>query len=412
MPAPVELSLASLLPTVAFLPPDLISLANSLLSQSRSKAASLSRDEEIARTYACCHIACKRLENRLELEIGKPSPPVAPRVYNKLYGYLDGVLGRVNAGGKGGGTPTRTPRKDVRSTSGNNTPGKENRTSVRTPTTNAIPSNAGTKRSHEETTDQHDIPGFAMPLARAVCKAIRAPAAAPHVLVGATAAVKELRGRVARREDGSNRKRRKTPQSAKSTRPTRSEEAEETVIAEGKWPALLVALCLLTAEKMKDQEDADMRKEAISAAKDACREKTVDTDLRSIGKDVDFYRLEAEDSGWLDMEWFSNVPEDIISAENDVDDAMDVDEDEVEEDVSTPMKKKKQPHKTPLRRKEKHGGKTADDLDVVGPAGLLPGLGTMFQPAIDWLSEERRRDFAQWEKGIMKEIIAVEQKAC
>lgn len=45
----------------SFLPAELISLAGSLLAHSRSKAASLKAEEEIARTYACAHLACERL---------------------------------------------------------------------------------------------------------------------------------------------------------------------------------------------------------------------------------------------------------------------------------------------------------------------------------------------------------------
>ena len=49
------------------LPPDLIELALSLLAQSRNKASSLKAEEEIARSYACAHIACERYEHRYNL---------------------------------------------------------------------------------------------------------------------------------------------------------------------------------------------------------------------------------------------------------------------------------------------------------------------------------------------------------
>lgn len=39
---------------------ELAKLASSLLVQSRSKASTLKADEEIARSYACAHIACER----------------------------------------------------------------------------------------------------------------------------------------------------------------------------------------------------------------------------------------------------------------------------------------------------------------------------------------------------------------
>lgn len=58
---PVEQALATLLPTHADdLPPELLSLALSLVAQSRSYSTSLKPEEEIARPYACAEIACKR----------------------------------------------------------------------------------------------------------------------------------------------------------------------------------------------------------------------------------------------------------------------------------------------------------------------------------------------------------------
>lgn len=58
---PVEQALTTLLPTHANdLPPELLSLALSLVAQSRSFSASLKPEEEIARPYACAEIACRR----------------------------------------------------------------------------------------------------------------------------------------------------------------------------------------------------------------------------------------------------------------------------------------------------------------------------------------------------------------
>jgi hypothetical protein len=57
----VEHDLLSLIPAIELpLPQELISLTISLLAQSRSKAANLKKDEEIARGYACANIACER----------------------------------------------------------------------------------------------------------------------------------------------------------------------------------------------------------------------------------------------------------------------------------------------------------------------------------------------------------------
>lgn len=61
MSRPIEQALLSLLPTQnANLPPSLVELASSLLAQSRNKASTLKAEEEVARTYACAHLACDR----------------------------------------------------------------------------------------------------------------------------------------------------------------------------------------------------------------------------------------------------------------------------------------------------------------------------------------------------------------
>lgn len=92
-----------------------------------------------------------------------------------------------------------------------------------------------------------------------------------------------------------------------------------------------------------------------------------------------------------------------IVAEDVPEDVEEEPEDEDDEDVDVAAVKR--PAKTPLRRKEKHV-----DVDDLGAAGLLPGLGTMFQPAVDWLSDDRRSDYARWKKTILREVAAVEAK--
>ncbi len=57
----IEQALTSLVPTFNASPPEqVLRLAASLLAQSRTKASNLKPDEEIARLYACTHLACER----------------------------------------------------------------------------------------------------------------------------------------------------------------------------------------------------------------------------------------------------------------------------------------------------------------------------------------------------------------
>ena len=43
--------------------------------------------------------------------------------------------------------------------------------------------------------------------------------------------------------------------------------------------------------------------------------------------------------------------------------------------------------------------------------GLLPGLGTMMQDRVDWLSEDRREDYVEWKAEMMARIEQVERTA-
>lgn len=247
MPSSVELALSSLLPTTSPLPAELIELSNSLLSQSRTRAASLKPEEEIGRTYACCHVACERLGKKFALEIGRPQPPVKPKVYEKLKTYLGSVL--------------------------------------RTPTT---------------------------PKGRRV-------------------------------EDKVPEVRTATPKKTIATATPPSRRTLRTAIVSGEKPA--------------SQDPSSTRDVPVSE-----------------GAAVD------------------DVEHDEYADEQD--------------DELTPVKR---PSKTPLRRKEKHARRDGVEEDL-GAAGLLPGLGTMFQPSIDWLSDERRADYASWKENVMREATLIDQR--
>ncbi|UKZ56283.1 hypothetical protein TrVGV298_010117 [Trichoderma virens] len=97
----VELALVSLMPTYGSdLPASLVESASSLLAQSRHLASTLKAEEEIARLYACAHIACSRLKITLDLPTIEPRPPIPPRVYKRLYTHLDNILPNTSASGR------------------------------------------------------------------------------------------------------------------------------------------------------------------------------------------------------------------------------------------------------------------------------------------------------------------------
>jgi len=268
----VNSSLSSLLPTLSPLPTSLTDLATSLVAQSRARASTFKPEEEIARTYACCHIACERLGKKLGLEVGKPAPPCPPRVYGKLKTYLGSVL--------------------------------------RTPTT---------------------------------------PRSAARLVDRTGSGQNGARGALAATEPrGSGRSLRGTP----SKRP---------------------------APAVEDTPSKRLKKSTVAP-------------------------MEAEETT---HEGSSAAQINLHANQEEAEDGMEEDGDD--DDEPTPVKR---PAKTPLRRKEKHAkrddGFTGEE--DMGAAGLLPGLGTMFQPAVDWLSEERRAEYKIWEKNVYREIAAVQRQ--
>ena len=396
MPTPIELSLSSLLPTTSFLPPELIALSTSLLAQSRTKAASLKPEEEVGRSYACCHISCERLKNSLALEVAKPTPPVKPRVYNKLHTYLDSVL-RTNAAPK---TPSRKRTEDRLQDGGATRPTRRNGDQKETPTKAATTPQPSRKRAagvsigglHSET----GVPSFVMPMIRQICKAFKTHEAAPHVFAGVSS-VLQAHGT----GEPASKKRRTTTTKLDDTAPY----AEDTL------PAVIVTLFFAVSKKMYGRETTDnveSRAKAVQTVKEYCKANAeqlpdkLDTSS-TMGYDIEGLMVGAVNE-WMEMEWYQNVLELGSADENPATE----DENEDDEARLTPAKR---PAKTPLRRKEKHGKRILEeDSDDVGAAGLLPGLGTMFQPAIDWLSDERRAEFALWKQDVLREAAVIEQQ--
>jgi origin recognition complex subunit 6 len=123
------------------------------------------------------------------------------------------------------------------------------------------------------------------------------------------------------------------------------------------------------------------------------------------GEDVDTWIALIMELDWAKgKEWFENIP---MSGEDDefsrnhfheddyiIGDFQD-DDDDTTSSLIGPNK----------RRRTGHSILDADDH-----GGLLPGLGTMMQNRVDWLTEERREDFRVWKNGILKRIQKMEQK--
>ena len=100
-------------------------------------------------------------------------------------------------------------------------------------------------------------------------------------------------------------------------------------------------------------------------------------------------RMSQED--WCQgQEWWSSVPEEVMER---ADKGTSLVEDE--DDILQAQK-----HQRRQRLQENQ------EIDPDGV--LLPGLGTMMQDAVDWLSEEKQQSYVTWRDDILKRIDEIE----
>lgn len=397
--AAIQRTLNLIVPTASTLPPSLVDLATSLLAQSGAKAPSLKPDEEIARTFACSHIACERLKNRLGLEIGKVGPPCGPRVYKRLYAFLDSALPAAPS------TPRTNRVKDVEATptSGRNARQAAN---VAASGSKETPGSLGGKRSRaiaQDDATNADLPRFTMALIRYLCTAMETPELSMHVYAGVESVYRSLQ---TANEDTSGSA---TPSKRQKLNADNSEAAGSDTMPVPKArhiPALVAAVYIFTTGKRDesvespDEEHAAKTLAAVESYFSKQKVAPVKVSADTLLQDSQAY-LKLAESGWQEMEWYNNTP----AAGSGIK-ATGTASGNQRNKPATPHKR---PSKTPLRRKEKHAQRPLDEDDH-GPAGLLPGLGTMFQPAIDWLSEERVSDFELWKQDLLNSVNAIEQQ--
>jgi len=130
------------------------------------------------------------------------------------------------------------------------------------------------------------------------------------------------------------------------------------------------------------------------------KEKAVVTDEEELLADIELLLRAALDEGWLEMEWFDNIPSGTgMEAEGEEVEAEEGDL--VVPEAATPLRR------TP-RKKRRRAGLDDDDGD---DGRLRQGLGTMFCDAIDWLSEERRDGFREWKLDILERMARLEAAA-
>ncbi len=364
-PAAITQSLSTLLPSLAAQPPRLLNTAESLLALSRQRAIHLKPEEEIARAYACCEIACDRLRARLRLPPTKQgAAPCKPAVYRKLLGFLEGVLGN-----DAGNTPGKRKREEIEI---QETPTKKARQTLQvTPTQSSGKRDGGflgkIKASSTRGKETKEAPDFVMPAIRRLCKSFKTPEMAPHVYTGACIVLKLA-----------------------DLWPPSSANNERLLSTD--MTALLVALYLMVLTRMQRGKMTTKVFKGISS-------KAVELfDAISDAQKIEAWIKRINNQGLCKgQDWWESVPEGIfdfsiqdLEAANVTDDGKEVpgeqQDTEADEDITVTKKKDL-------------------DLEHDDPEGvLLPGLGTMMSDAVDWLSEERKSQFRVWKRNLIKQM--------
>ncbi|KAK4451825.1 origin recognition complex, subunit 6 [Podospora aff. communis PSN243] len=374
MNRPTEQALLSLLPTHnSALPKPLIDLASSLLAQSRHRATILKAEEEIARPYACAHIACDRLKITLNLPPITPQPPIPPRIYKRLYTHLDKIL---TASTPSRSTPTtsriRTPSTKLRTdtTTGagasplahksRGTPSKEKSLAQFRSLGPGTPS-----KSRSTTTKPappaDPFPPWVRPVIRHLCSTLGPSRIGPVVMSGLESIV--------------------APHGQRT----------EDVWTNANLTSLLgaVYMCVWRGVVFYHKEiDANMYGKGQARLLQELRRARKEVEVKARegedewegwqsvkAKDLDTAMLRMNRHGWLEMDWVAGI-KDLGSLEG-------VGEEEEDEEE----------------------GKGEEGAGL----GQVRRSDTMMQERYDYLSEKRRKEYAVWKEEILKRIRELER---
>ncbi|KAM7219764.1 Origin recognition complex subunit 6 (ORC6) domain containing protein [Rhypophila decipiens] len=388
----IEQALLSLLPTHnSTLPQPLTELASSLLAQSRHRASTLKAEEEIARPYACAHIACDRLKITLNLPPIDPRPPIPPRIYKRLYNHLENILpsssstpGRATPGGRA----TQTPSSRLRTNDINESPtARKGATSAKA---SPLPSRGtpgkakslaelrGTpaKAVGRKLTSSEALPPWMRQTVRLLCKEHGHEKIGPVIMSGMESIVAPngvmtsdawvkgnlvpllgaiyllvWRGFMWPKRDIDEKKYTKF--------------RKQLVTALNKAPKTVV-VSTATGTTASSAGTPSKRKRADVDAEDASWKgwKTVTTE------DLDDAAMVINRHGWLELDWAKGV-EDLM--------AQVLDGEEGEEEL------------------------VDEELSIQGPLNIRRP-DTMLQDGYDYLSERKLKDYEVWKKGILARI--------
>ncbi|KAF7891162.1 uncharacterized protein EAF02_001487 [Botrytis sinoallii] len=356
------------------LPPELLALTSSLVSQSRLRC-SLSQEQEIGRTYACANLACERLKTTLNLPKIEPRPPLPPRVYKKLYAYIEDTLAsttpkkraRVEGSGIESGNATPSRKSSLAQTPKKRTPGHND-----TPIKTTLPQRSTPSKSKS-------LASFRTPK-----KGLRYEKR-DETKIPSDAACFGWSGE----SDILGRR-----------------KAEEGGGDDGRWPAMMMAVWSIVWGKLRtgeevlsDEEFKEKRLETLRVLRlargdieverkvgsggwegwDLPEEDEDDEEERSNAKDVNGWMAEICNKGCLEMDWYQNMVR--------ADGSDDTEDDQEREDALDEIQR--------VRVRE-------DEMRY--------GLGTMRQAKVDYLTEKKRAEYKAWKRNILAKIARLQKE--
>ncbi|KAI4687801.1 uncharacterized protein J4E88_003392 [Alternaria novae-zelandiae] len=360
--ASIEQALTGLIPTLSGpLPPELIELALSLLTRSRSVATSMKPDEEIARPYACAQLACERLKKRLNLPTIASRPPCPPRIYKKLYNYLSSAL-----------PDSTTPREPTTPSKPKASAPASARNTPKTPL-----SARKTPRTARRLDDNNgEAPEWVMPTIRSLAKTFEYTSLIPHVYTG----VESIYPLLSRMSAAAAETPSKRPKRTAATTSSSGEVSDTRVLS------LIVVVFLLVYSRMKDidvsiQQYNDWLAKAVKAVLVLPATKDVEDD--ELQAKIEETMKMAKEEGWLQMQWFDSV-----KPQGDGEEMEGV---EMCDDAAAAAK--------------------AKGIGLKSGGSDYIGLGTMMQDATDYLGERQQEDYARWKEDILARVRELEGAA-
>lgn len=321
-----------------------------------------------------------RLKTKLNLPTIVVRPPVGPKTYKKVYSHLDSALSA--------GTPRKAQRSAAAERDEPTTPSKSriqskkqtpSRTTARTPQTKTpTAAKSSTKRKHDDVEGDDGLPPWAMAAIRALCQTFKIAQATSNVFVG----VSEIARTIREQQAGAA----STPAGKRARRVTGSKSPSAVVSAfdETHIPALIIVIAFFTRSHLlgapEAGEYATQRADAIQAVSNNLPEDVQQDETTMVAMIEDLLR-EAE-NGWLDMEWYHNLPEPTSESE-DTDEVVKNGTDAIVEDNDRPLRSLEVPKR---------------------------GFGSMMTDATDYLSDDRQAEYKRWKSGIMRHIAQVERQ--